>query len=94
MDQYELAKKINVKRNTISNYENGKSMPDIERLKALANCFGIPIDCLCEPLLSYEYTSEKIFIKPSEIENYYDFDVLFPKVFSDKAAEDDLYKQA
>ena len=95
MDQYELAEKIGVKRNTISYYENGKSTPDIERLKALANCFGVPIDCLCEPLLSYEYKPDKVFIKSTEIDKFFDFDILFPKVFNDnKAVEDSLYKQA
>ena len=46
MSQEELAEKINVSRQTLSKYENGESLPDIEKSKALADVFGVTIDAL------------------------------------------------
>lgn len=44
MKQEDLAEKINVTRQTISNYENGKSQPDIETLTMLAEALGTDIN--------------------------------------------------
>ena len=52
MSQEELAEKIGVSRQTLSKYETGESLPDIEKCKALADVFGITID----DLISYEKT--------------------------------------
>ena len=52
MSQEELAEKIGVSRQTLSKYETGESLPDIEKCKALADVFGITI----EDLISYEKT--------------------------------------
>ncbi len=44
--QDELAEKIGVTRQTLSKYETGESLPDIERCKILADAFGVTIDDL------------------------------------------------
>ena len=44
MSQEELAEKINVSRQTLSKYETGESLPDIEKCSALANIFGVSVD--------------------------------------------------
>ncbi|MBN1981254.1 MAG: helix-turn-helix transcriptional regulator [Chitinivibrionales bacterium] len=46
MSQEDLAGKLYVTRQTISNYENGKSNPDIETLQQLANIFDTELDHL------------------------------------------------
>ena len=52
MSQEELAERIGVSRQTLSKYETGESLPDIEKCKALADVFGITVD----DLISYETT--------------------------------------
>lgn len=44
LSQEELAEKINVSRQTLSKYETGESLPDIEKCSALANIFGVSVD--------------------------------------------------
>ena len=46
MSQEELAEKINVSRQTLSKYETGESLPDIEKCLAIANIFGVSVDDL------------------------------------------------
>lgn len=48
--QEELAEMIDVSRQTMSKYETGESLPDIEKCKKLADIFGVSID----DLISYE----------------------------------------
>lgn len=48
--QEELAEMIDVSRQTMSKYETGESLPDIEKCKRLADVFGVTID----DLISYE----------------------------------------
>jgi len=48
--QEELAEKISVSRQTLSKYETGESLPDIEKCKLLADVFSVSID----DLISYE----------------------------------------
>lgn len=43
MTQEELSEKMYVTRQTISNWENGKSQPDIETLSMLAEVFGVEV---------------------------------------------------
>ncbi|MDO5382941.1 MAG: helix-turn-helix domain-containing protein [Eubacteriales bacterium] len=50
MSQEELAEKIGVSRQTLSKYETGDSLPDIEKCKALADVFGVSLD----DLINYE----------------------------------------
>ena len=44
--QDELAEKIGVSRQTLSKYETGESLPDIERCRLLAEGFGVSMDDL------------------------------------------------
>ena len=46
LSQEELADKIGVSRQTLSKYETGESLPDIEKCKALADVFGVMVDDL------------------------------------------------
>ena len=46
LSQEELADKIGVSRQTLSKYETGESLPDIEKCKQLADVFGVTIDDL------------------------------------------------
>ena len=50
LSQEELAEKINVSRQTLSKYETGESLPDIEKCKSLADVFGVSVD----DLISYD----------------------------------------
>jgi len=44
--QEELAEKIGVSRQTLSKYETGESLPDIDKCKQLADVFGVTVDDL------------------------------------------------
>lgn len=44
LSQEELAEKISVSRQAISKWETGLSTPDLERLVALSECFGVTVD--------------------------------------------------
>lgn len=46
LSQEELADMIGVSRQTLSKYETGESLPDIEKCKLLADVFGVSIDDL------------------------------------------------
>lgn len=46
LTQVDVAKKVRKSKNTIVNYENGKSTPDIETGKALAALYGVSVDDL------------------------------------------------
>lgn len=46
LTQEQLAKILFVSKGTISNYENGVHFPDIEKLVALADYFGVTTDFL------------------------------------------------
>ena len=50
MSQDELADQIGVSRQTLSKYETGESLPDIEWCKRLADIFGVTVD----DLINYE----------------------------------------
>lgn len=46
LSQEELAEKIGVSRQTLSKYETGESLPDIEKCKMPADVFGVTMDDL------------------------------------------------
>lgn len=50
LSQEQLAEKLNVTRQTISNWENGKFYPDIDALVKISKCFNISLD----DLLNYD----------------------------------------
>lgn len=55
MSQEELAEKIGVSRQTLSKYETGESLPDIEKCSSIAAAFGVTVD----DLINYN-TSENL----------------------------------
>ena len=46
MTQCELAEMLNASKTSVSNYENGISLPDIEKLHLMASKFGVSFDYL------------------------------------------------
>lgn len=46
MSQEELAEKIGISRQTLSKYETGESLPDIDKCMAIAEVFGVSLDDL------------------------------------------------
>ena len=48
LSQEQLAEKIGVSRQAISKWEGGLSTPELEKLRALSECFQITIDELTE----------------------------------------------
>lgn len=53
--QEELADRIGVSRQTLSKYETGESLPDIEKCKQLADVFSVSMD----DLISYDKNDEE-----------------------------------
>lgn len=53
--QEQLAEKIGVSRQTLSKYETGESLPDIDKCRLIAEVFGVSMDELVN------YDSEKSF---------------------------------
>lgn len=51
MSQEELARACFVSRQTISSWENGKTLPDIQSLASLANIFDIALEDLALSLI-------------------------------------------
>lgn len=52
LSQEQLAEKIGVSRQAIPKWEGGLSTPELEKLKALSDCFHITIDELTENQIS------------------------------------------
>lgn len=46
ISQEELAERVGISRQTLSKYEIGESIPDIEKTKAIADVFGVSLDDL------------------------------------------------
>jgi len=46
LNQLKVAMDLNISREALSHYENGKRSPDIQMLKALSKYFGVSIDFL------------------------------------------------
>ena len=46
LSQEQLAEKLNISRQTLSKYETGESIPDIEKCKAIADFFNVSLDDL------------------------------------------------
>ena len=53
--QEDLAERIGVSRQTLSKYETGESLPDIEKCRLLAEVFSVTVD----DLISYEKNDEE-----------------------------------
>lgn len=55
ISQGELAERVGISRQTLSKYETGESIPDIEKTKAIADVFGVSLD----DLVNYDPTENK-----------------------------------
>ena len=60
MNQEQLAERLHVTRQAVSNWETGKTQPDIETLTHLAECFGVSVEQL---IYGKEYSKETGEIK-------------------------------
>lgn len=60
MSQEELADKVNVSRQTLSKWETGESLPDIDKCKLLADIFEVTLD----DLVNYESSVQGLGVPP------------------------------
>ena len=60
MSQEELAEKIGVSRQTLSKYETGEALPDIEKCKILADIFDVSMD----DLVNYDKAANGLGVPP------------------------------
>ncbi len=58
LSQLKVALDLNISREALSHYENGKRSPDIQMLKILSKYFGVSIDFLINGQ-EYEQSSER-----------------------------------
>nr|WP_289767510.1 helix-turn-helix transcriptional regulator [uncultured Acetatifactor sp.] len=56
--QEELAEKLNISRQSVSKWESGASIPDIDRIIAMSSLFGVSTDYLLKEELEQELPSE------------------------------------
>ena len=61
MSQEELANELNVSRQTLSKWETGESVPDLEKSKMIADFFGVSLDALA----SHDQEKEILPIGPA-----------------------------
>ena len=67
LKQSDVAKKIGVKGNTLSNYENGISEPDIDTFCALCDIYGLDPSEMLGEAYGLNVTGIDFNVKPSEI---------------------------
>lgn len=60
LSQEELADKINVSRQTLSKYETGESLPDVEKCKQIADVFDVSLD----NLVNYDSKATGLAVPP------------------------------
>lgn len=60
LSQEELAEKMDISRQTLSKYETGESLPDIEKCKQLADIFEVSMD----DLVNYESRDTGLAVPP------------------------------
>ena len=60
MSQEGLAEKIGVSRQTLSKYETGEALPDIEKCKILADIFDVSMD----DLVNYDKAANGLGVPP------------------------------
>lgn len=73
LSQEDLANKIYVSRQTISNWENNKSYPDINSIKLLSNVFGVTIDEFIES----DLTEMKKIISEYDLKKYNKLSIIY-----------------
>ncbi len=69
LKQSEVAEKIGIKGNTLSNYENGVSEPDIDTFCALCDIYNIDPSSILNEAYGLNVQGDEFKIKPSEIEH-------------------------
>ncbi len=47
--QDQLAEQLDVSRQTISKWESGQSLPELDKITALSEVFNVSTDCLLKP---------------------------------------------
>ena len=60
LSQEELAEKLGISRQTLSKYETGESIPDIEKCKVIADYFEVSID----DLVNYSEKETGLLVPP------------------------------
>lgn len=77
LSQEELAEKVYVTRQTVSNWENGKSYPDIHSLLLLSSLFEVSLDELVKG--DIELMKKEISKKDMDLHNFYGnaFSIIF-----------------
>ena len=73
LSQEELAEKVHVSRQTISNWETGKNYPDIHSLLLLGSVFNVSLD----QLIKGDVETMKEKIKETEIKKLKQCDIIF-----------------
>lgn len=66
LTQDQLAETLHVTRQAVSNWENGKTQPDIETLSALAECFEIAVEELIYGKATSQRETKVIIEKTTE----------------------------
>ena len=77
LSQEELAEKVYVTRQTISNWENGKSYPDIHSLLLLSSLFNVSLD----QLIKGDIETMKDIINEQEIKKFNFYGNIFSILF-------------
>lgn len=86
--QNDLARKINVEENTIVMYETGKRQPDMQKLQAIANHYGFPVD----RLVSEELNDLDFSLHTLTWGKYISvFEVQFPIISTEVSKENQLF---
>ncbi|MGN9019193.1 helix-turn-helix domain-containing protein [Lachnospiraceae bacterium HCP1S3_C3] len=60
MSQEELAEKLQISRQTVSKYETGESVPDIDKCKQIAEIFNVALD----DLVNYDKETNGLGVPP------------------------------
>lgn len=63
MTQEQLAENLHVTRQAVSNWEQGKTQPDVETLSAMAEVFEVPMENLIYGSESHTHRDSKIVIE-------------------------------
>lgn len=77
--QAEVASKIGIKPNTLSNYENGVSEPDIDTFCALCDIYKLNPAEILKEAYGLNIQGSDFTIRPSEIEHVKKYRLLDPK---------------
>ena len=87
--QEDLGNALGVERNTISQYETGRNMPDREILESIADFFLVPV----EELTSGDYSDMPSISVDAKV-LWEKIDVVFPIISSDETLKNEHFKKA